>query len=95
MGHPMVIGEIALGTLKERARILEALDDLPGTTDRLEQLAGGRAGSGDLGDGGTRGRRDPAHALEKIESRALPRKEREKLRKAREAAAKAQEKAPN
>ena len=29
MGHPMVIGEIALGTLKERARILEALDDLP------------------------------------------------------------------
>lgn len=27
--HPMVIGEIALGTIKNRAQLLQALDDLP------------------------------------------------------------------
>lgn len=27
--HPMVIGEIALGSIKDRALILQALDDLP------------------------------------------------------------------
>ena len=27
--HPMVIGEIALGTIRKRAQFLQALDDLP------------------------------------------------------------------
>ena len=52
LAHPFVIGEIALGNLKRRARLLEALQDLPQASvaadaEILEFIeAGGLAGLG-------------------------------------------------
>ena len=30
--HPMIIGELALGTMRQRSAVLQMLSDLPGTT---------------------------------------------------------------